>query len=194
MLGTRLHVALAALMSVAAASTAAGSMSRADEQGARGEGPAKPALFLNPMENEKRATGGSEDPVDPTAGSAGGAAPDRTRKEYLKVFNKYDADNSGAISRDELGLMLAELGQGVTVDLEGLMEDIELDGNGEIGFEAFMDALQNSMSEQMAAVNKTIEDKIFGTDSRDDGTIEDEGEASYSSCWCAIRSPRGRWA
>ena len=72
------------------------------------------------------------------------------------------------------------------------MEDIELDGNGEIGFEAFMDALQNSMSEQMAAVNKTIEDKIFGTTSRDDGTIEDEGEASYSSCWCAIRSPRGR--
>ena len=61
------------------------------------------------------------------------------------VFRMFDTDNSGAISKDELRMVLADetvsgmaASEGKTEqELEQIFQDIDADGNGEISFDEF---------------------------------------------------------
>lgn len=60
-------------------------------------------------------------------------------EEHLRdVFNMFDADGSGLIDRDELRTLMKKLAQSLTEDeITAIMEEVDLDGDGEISFEEF---------------------------------------------------------
>ena len=61
------------------------------------------------------------------------------RENEVKVaFNKYDADGSGAIDKEELGELSKELGHELTPDeLDKALKDLDLNGDGVIDMNEF---------------------------------------------------------
>ena len=58
--------------------------------------------------------------------------------EMLKVFTKFDSDGSGSIDADELNEALISMGQTLTSEqLQDLVEEIDVNGDGEIDFDEF---------------------------------------------------------
>jgi thiol-disulfide isomerase/thioredoxin len=58
-----------------------------------------------------------------------------------EVFSKYDADGSGAISRDELRAAARDFNLASTDDeLDALIAKVDTDGDGEISFDEFVNA------------------------------------------------------
>jgi hypothetical protein len=56
-----------------------------------------------------------------------------------EVFRSFDADNSGAISTDELYAVMKECGQEVSMEeCVAIVKDVDYDNNGEIDFDEFM--------------------------------------------------------
>jgi hypothetical protein len=58
--------------------------------------------------------------------------------EVRVAFDKYDADGSGAIDKEELALLSKELGNELTdEELEKALKDLDLNGDGVIDFKEF---------------------------------------------------------
>ena len=69
------------------------------------------------------------------------------RTKLREVFNKFDADKSGAISTEELGAIAKLLKLEVTpAKLKKMMMDADPDGSGEIDFEEFVVVFQKQMA------------------------------------------------
>jgi Ca2+-binding EF-hand superfamily protein len=61
-----------------------------------------------------------------------------TNNEVKVAFDKYDADGSGAIDKDELAQLSKELGHELTgEELEKALKDLDLNGDGVIDMKEF---------------------------------------------------------
>lgn len=60
-------------------------------------------------------------------------------EQHLRdVFNMFDSDSSGYIDRDELRALMKKLAQTLKDDeITAIMEEADVDGDGEISFEEF---------------------------------------------------------
>jgi Ca2+-binding EF-hand superfamily protein len=63
----------------------------------------------------------------------------RDPEEDLRdAFNMFDADRSGYIDREEVRMLMKKLAQTLTEDeITAIMEEVDLDGDGEISFDEF---------------------------------------------------------
>lgn len=64
---------------------------------------------------------------------------ERNFDDLRRLFKEFDADQSNYLSKDELKGALASLGITLTdVQLEELMKEVDLDGNGVIDIDEFV--------------------------------------------------------
>ena len=69
---------------------------------------------------------------------------DEERARYRQIFDKFDRDGSGAVSTDEMTMMLRELGISKSiVEVNQIMIDADPDGSGEIDFTEFIVVMRN---------------------------------------------------
>jgi Ca2+-binding EF-hand superfamily protein len=63
----------------------------------------------------------------------------RDPEEDLRdAFNMFDADRSGYIDREEVRILMKKLAQTLTEDeISAIMDEVDLDGDGEISFDEF---------------------------------------------------------
>jgi len=62
----------------------------------------------------------------------------KKKKNIYEIFRKYDADGGGTIDKDELRVLLTDLKVPMSdEELEELMDELDEDGGGDIGFEEF---------------------------------------------------------
>lgn len=65
--------------------------------------------------------------------------PQDRRKEYQEAFEMFDVNKDGTISKKELEFILRSLNEDPDEDeINQLLEDVDVDGNGEIDFEEFV--------------------------------------------------------
>ena len=133
--------------------------------------------FLNPIHASptEMALDDSDDTVQDDEG-LDPANDSQLRASQLKrdrletIFRRYDVDGSGTIDAAELQLVLEEVGQTVSdAEIEVIMKKIDSDNSGEIDFEEFLQAVEASDNRTFDEMNKAIEEKVFGkqTKSRD---------------------------
>eukprot|EP00698_Gefionella_okellyi_P014729 TRINITY_DN4092_c0_g2_i1.p1 TRINITY_DN4092_c0_g2~~TRINITY_DN4092_c0_g2_i1.p1 ORF type:complete len:153 (+),score=20.54 TRINITY_DN4092_c0_g2_i1:53-511(+) len=67
--------------------------------------------------------------------------------EFQEIFNLVDLDHGGTIDTDELAQLLNTLGlKPSAAELESMIKEVDPDGNGEIGFDAFVRAMSQTRS------------------------------------------------
>lgn len=80
--------------------------------------------------------------MDQTAQSSGGDV----EKELKDAFKLYDIDCDGKISANELHVVMTRLGEKCTVEsCVGMVQAIDVDGDGYISFEEFKTMMMRSM-------------------------------------------------
>mmetsp|Transcript_44859 Transcript_44859/g.71619 ORF Transcript_44859/g.71619 Transcript_44859/m.71619 type:complete len:205 (+) Transcript_44859:71-685(+) len=68
-------------------------------------------------------------------------------EEFKEAFRLFDKDGSGTISNDELGTVMRSLGQNPSdQELTDLVEEVDIDGNGEIDFQEFLLMMAKKMN------------------------------------------------
>jgi calmodulin len=74
--------------------------------------------------------------------------PEDRRKEYKDAFEMFDKDKDGTITTKELANVMRSLNHDPTEDeLNEMIAEVDLDGNGEIDFEEFV-TLMNRRSKE----------------------------------------------
>lgn len=74
--------------------------------------------------------------------------PEDRRKEYKDAFEMFDRDKDGTITAKELANVMCSLNQDPTEEeLNEMIAEVDLDGNGEIDFEEFV-TLMNRRSKE----------------------------------------------
>merc|ERR1712242_312531 len=64
---------------------------------------------------------------------------DEQTAEFREAFALFDKDGDGTISTKELGTVMNSLGQKPTPqELENMIKEVDIDGNGEIDFDEFL--------------------------------------------------------
>ncbi|XP_061171967.1 uncharacterized protein LOC133181492 [Saccostrea echinata] len=67
-------------------------------------------------------------------------------KEFRVAFSLFDKDNDGSINTKELGIVMRSLGQNPSVtELRAMVDEVDLDGNGVIDFEEFLEMIVKEM-------------------------------------------------
>ncbi|KAI3424476.1 hypothetical protein D9Q98_010026 [Chlorella vulgaris] len=73
---------------------------------------------------------------------------EKQEKELRAAFNMFDKDSSGSIDVSELKLVLRAMGQFPTpTELAELMQRMDADGNGEVDFQEFVNAMAGQQEE-----------------------------------------------
>ena len=68
--------------------------------------------------------------------------------EFREAFKLFDKDGDGTISTKELGTVMRSLGQNPTdAELNDLIEEVDVDGNGEVDFSEFLNLMAKRMRE-----------------------------------------------
>jgi calmodulin len=68
--------------------------------------------------------------------------------EFREAFSLFDKDGDGTISTKELGTVMRSLGQNPTeAELDELIEEVDVDGNGEVDFSEFLNLMAKRMRE-----------------------------------------------
>lgn len=67
---------------------------------------------------------------------------------YIVIsFSLFDKDNDGSINAKELGTVMRALGQNPSVtELRAMVDEVDLDGNGVIDFEEFLEMIVKEMN------------------------------------------------
>ena len=64
------------------------------------------------------------------------------KEEFKEAFSLFDKDGDGTVSTKELGQVMRTLGQNPTEsELNDMIKEVDIDGNGEIDFEEFVDLM-----------------------------------------------------
>jgi hypothetical protein len=135
--------------------------------------------FSNPMSSS----------VSPVASTGRSSPMSAQRRQYQRLFNKYDTDSSGAIGKVELRTMMEELGLlEQETDLDEIMASMPTNSAGEVEFDGFLTAMSSSVSERFVGMQRSIEDQIFGEQKDWDGEVEEMSEASRNHC-CGLAHP-----
>ncbi len=73
---------------------------------------------------------------------------EQQKEEFKDVFSLFDKDGDGTVSTKELGTVMRTLGQNPTeAELEEMIKEVDVDGNGEIDFEEFCTLMVKKMKE-----------------------------------------------
>merc|ERR1711893_267755 len=68
--------------------------------------------------------------------------------EFKEAFSLFDKDGDGTITTKELGTVMRSLGQNPSEDeLQDMVNEVDIDGNGEIDFEEFLQMMAKKMKE-----------------------------------------------
>lgn len=85
-----------------------------------------------------------------------GDAPDSRIKEYKEAFEIFDKDNDGSITMVELRNVMKTLNQEPSdQELNEMIAEVDIDGNGKIDFEEFVN-LMNKRSKETDAEEEVI--------------------------------------
>ena len=67
-----------------------------------------------------------------------GETGEESEQHLREIFDIFDADGSGCIDRDEMRALMKKLAQTLTEDeITQIMEEADIDGDGEISFDEF---------------------------------------------------------
>ena len=68
--------------------------------------------------------------------------------EFREAFALFDKDGDGTITTKELGTVMKSLGQNPSEEeLQEMVDEVDIDGNGEIDFEEFLLMMAKKMRE-----------------------------------------------
>ena len=89
-------------------------------------------------------------------------------EELMEAFSVFDREGRGSITTKELGVVMRALGQDPTeAELTDMVNEVDLDGNGNIEFEEFMALMskkmkQNDTEEELMEAFKLFDKKGNG--------------------------------
>ena len=111
---------------------------------------------------------------------------------YRVVFDKYDADGSGAVDGKELKAVFAECGQQLTDDeLKELIKEFDTDGNGELEFKEFLAMMQKLLAGP--STQELLDEMFVLFDKNKDGFIDaDEVKAMMKEVGQSLTSADAR--
>jgi len=92
------------------------------------------------------------------------------KKEYKEAFDLFDKDGGGTVTVEELGTVMRSMGQDPTdEDLQDMVDEVDVDGDGEIDFPEFCMMMSRTMKQgnQVADIQEAF--KVFDKDG--DGKI-----------------------
>ncbi|XP_001359534.1 calmodulin-related protein 97A-like [Drosophila pseudoobscura] len=85
--------------------------------------------------------------------------------EFKEAFALFDKDGSGSITTRELGILMRSLGQNPTeAELQDLVNEVDIDGNGEIDFNEFCQMMGKQMRDTDTEEEMREAFKIFDRD------------------------------
>ncbi|XP_034662746.1 calmodulin-related protein 97A-like [Drosophila subobscura] len=85
--------------------------------------------------------------------------------EFKEAFSLFDKDGSGSITTRELGVLMRSLGQNPTeAELQDLVNEVDIDGNGEIDFNEFCSMMSKQIRETDTEEEMREAFKIFDRD------------------------------
>ena len=68
--------------------------------------------------------------------------------EFKEAFSLFDRDGDGSITTNELGTVMRSLGQNPTeAELQDMINEVDVDGNGTIDFPEFLSLMARKMKE-----------------------------------------------
>jgi len=89
--------------------------------------------------------------------------------EFREAFALFDKDGDGTISTKELGMVMNSLGQKPTPqELENMIREVDIDGNGEIDFDEFLTMMakklkETDLEEDIREAFRVFDNKATGT-------------------------------
>ena len=90
--------------------------------------------------------------------------------EFREAFNIFDKDGDGRITAKELGTVMRSLGQNPSeAELQDMVNEVDLDGNGTIEFDEFLYMMSRQMRE--GDTEEEIKDAFRVFDKDGDGKI-----------------------
>jgi len=90
--------------------------------------------------------------------------------EFREAFELFDKDNSGSVSAEELGAVMKALGHTPSEqELKDMINEVDLDGNGEIDFNEFLEMMMRKRKETPPLEELREAFKLFDMDGN--GTI-----------------------
>ncbi|XP_065064908.1 neo-calmodulin-like isoform X2 [Rhopilema esculentum] len=76
---------------------------------------------------------------------------DEQLKEFKEAFSLFDAKGNGSISEQDLGVVMRSLGQNPTEkEIETMIKEVDVDGNGEVDFSEFVQMMKTQMKNRDA--------------------------------------------
>merc|ERR1712241_29634 len=95
---------------------------------------------------------------------------DEQTAEFREAFALFDKDGDGTISTKELGTVMNSLGQKPTPqELENMIKEVDIDGNGEIDFDEFLAMMAKKLKE--TDLEEDIREAFRVFDNKSSGTI-----------------------
>merc|ERR1712088_24523 len=95
---------------------------------------------------------------------------DEQTAEFREAFALFDKDGDGTISTKELGTVMNSLGQKPTPqELENMIKEVDIDGNGEIDFDEFLAMMAKKLKE--TDLEEDIREAFRVFDNKNSGTI-----------------------
>lgn len=86
-------------------------------------------------------------------------------EEYREAFALFDKDGDGTITVNEIGIVLRSLGQNPTfAELEDMVREVDIDGNGEVDFDEFLIMMHNKIKEEADDLDILEAFRVFDND------------------------------
>ncbi|XP_076096051.1 uncharacterized protein LOC143067009 isoform X1 [Mytilus galloprovincialis] len=85
--------------------------------------------------------------------------------EFKEAFSLFDKDGDGTITTKELGTVMRSLGQNPTEsELQDMINEVDIDGNGQIDFEEFLQMMAKKMKDTDTEEEMKEAFKVFDRD------------------------------